>query len=82
MIPAGEASVNSSISALRDISRASSPELSSASLTHSYALDISIPRNLKAELRIFGKDLKKEDLERLRKQLLRVVENLEDAFSD
>jgi hypothetical protein len=47
-----------------------------------YPLDISIPRNLKAELSISGEELRKEDLERLKKQLDRLIENLSDAFED
>jgi len=47
-----------------------------------YPLDISIPRNLKAELAISGDDLRREDLERLKKQLDRLIENLSDAFED
>lgn len=50
-------------------------------LTRRYPMDISIPRNLKAELSIGG-DLRKEDLERLKKQLDRLIENLADAFED
>jgi hypothetical protein len=47
-----------------------------------YPLDISIPRNLKAELAISGDELRKEDLERLKKQLDRLIENLADAFEN
>jgi len=47
-----------------------------------YPLDISIPRNLRAELAITGQELRKEDLERLKKQLDRLIENLSDAFED
>lgn len=47
-----------------------------------YPLDISIPRNLRAELAISGEELRKEDLERLKKQLDRLIENLSDAFED
>lgn len=47
-----------------------------------YPMDISIPRNLKAELAITGQELRKEDLERLKKQLDRLIENLSDAFED
>lgn len=46
-----------------------------------YPLDISIPRSLRAELSIVGNDFRQEDLERLKKQLARLLENLEDAFS-
>lgn len=46
-----------------------------------YHLDISIPRNLTAELAIVG-ELKVEDLQRLKKQIDRLVENLSDAFRD
>jgi hypothetical protein len=51
-------------------------------LVRRYPLDISIPRNLRAELAITGQDLRKEDLERLKKQLDRLIENLADAFED
>jgi hypothetical protein len=47
-----------------------------------YPMDISIPRNLKAELSITGGDLKKEDLDRLKKQLERLIDNLSDAFEN
>ena len=47
-----------------------------------YPMDISIPRSLKAELSISGGDLRKEDLERLKKQLERLIENLSDAFEN
>jgi hypothetical protein len=47
-----------------------------------YPMDISIPRNLKAELSITGGDLRKEDLDRLKKQLERLIDNLSDAFED
>jgi len=50
-------------------------------ITRKYPVDISIPRGLKAELAISG-DFKQEDLERLKKQINRVIENLEDAFLD
>lgn len=46
-----------------------------------YPMDISIPRNLKAELSIGG-DLRKEDLEKLKRQVERLIENLADAFED
>lgn len=47
-----------------------------------YPMDISIPRNLKAELSIAGGDLRRDDLERLKKQLDRLIDNLADAFED
>jgi hypothetical protein len=47
-----------------------------------YPLDISIPRNIRAELAITGQELRKEDLERLKKQLDRLIENMADAFED
>jgi hypothetical protein len=47
-----------------------------------YPFDISIPRNMKAELSISGQELRKEDLERLKKQIDRLIENLSDAFED
>jgi hypothetical protein len=47
-----------------------------------YPMDISIPRNVRAELVITGQELKKDDLERLKKQLDRLIENLSDAFED
>lgn len=47
-----------------------------------FPMDISIPRNVKAELAISGQELRKEDLERLKKQLDRLIENLSDAFED
>lgn len=52
------------------------------SMTRRYPMDISIPRNLRAELSISGGDLRKDDLERLKKQLDRLIENLSDAFED
>jgi hypothetical protein len=51
-------------------------------LVRRYPLDISIPRNLTAELVISGDDLRKDDLDRLKKQLDRLIENLSDAFQD
>ena len=51
------------------------------SISRRYPLDISIPRGLKAELAISG-EFKKEDLDRLKKQINRLIENLEDAFLD
>lgn len=60
--------------------RSASP--ASAVPTRSYPLDISISRNLKAELRFYGEDLKREDLEKLKKLLGRLLENIGDAFSD
>jgi hypothetical protein len=47
-----------------------------------YPMDISIPRNVKAELAISGQELRKEDLERLKKQIDRLIENLSEAFED
>jgi hypothetical protein len=46
-----------------------------------YPLDISIPRRVTGELVITG-DFRKEDIERLKKQLLRRIEDLEDAFQE
>lgn len=46
-----------------------------------YPLDISIPRALKAELSISG-EFRREDLDRLRTQIGRLIENLQDAFQD
>jgi hypothetical protein len=46
-----------------------------------YPMDISIPRNLRAEL-LIGGDLRKEDLEKLKRQVERLIENLSDAFED
>jgi hypothetical protein len=51
-------------------------------LIRRYPLDISIQRNVRAELAITGQELRKEDLERLKKQLDRLIENLSDAFED
>jgi len=52
------------------------------SLVRRYPMDISIPRNLKAELSILGGDLRREDLDRLKKQIDRVLDSLSDAFED
>ena len=49
--------------------------------TRKYPIDISIPRGLKAELAITG-DLKKEDLDKLKRQIDRLMEGLTDAFTD
>lgn len=49
--------------------------------TRKYPIDISIPRGLKAELAITG-DLKKEDLDKLKRQIDRLMEGLADAFTD
>jgi len=46
-----------------------------------YPLDISIPRGLKAELSISG-EFRQEDLVRLKTQIGRLIENLQDAFED
>jgi len=46
-----------------------------------YPLDISIPRALKAELSISG-EFRREDLDRLKTQIGRLIENLQDAFED
>ncbi len=43
-----------------------------------YRWAISFPRGITAELRIFGQDLRREDVQHLKKEL----ELLEDAFSD
>jgi hypothetical protein len=50
-------------------------------ITRRYPFDISIPRSLKAELSISG-EFRKEDLERLRSQVGRLIDNLVEAFSD
>ncbi len=50
-------------------------------ITRRYPFDISIPRSLKAELAISG-EFRKEDLERLRSQVGRLIDNLVEAFSD
>jgi hypothetical protein len=50
-------------------------------MSRKYPLDISIARGLKAELSISG-DFKQADLQRLKTQINRLIENLEDAFSD
>lgn len=39
---------------------------------------LSIPRNVRAELRLYGRDLRREDIERIRKHL----DLLEEAFSE
>jgi hypothetical protein len=49
--------------------------------TRKYPIDISIPRGLKAELAITG-DLKKEDLDKLKRQIDRLMDGLADAFTD
>ena len=46
-----------------------------------YPLDISIPRSLKAELSIIG-EFRKEDFERLKTQIGRLLDNLQVAFGD
>lgn len=46
-----------------------------------YQLDISIPRDVRAEIVIAG-ELQKEDVERLRKQVARILESIEEAFED
>ena len=46
-----------------------------------YPFDISIPRSLKAELTVSG-EFRKEDLERLRNQIGRQIDNLAEAFTD
>jgi hypothetical protein len=50
-------------------------------IKRTYPLDISIPRSLKAELSISG-EFKQEDLERLKTQIGRLIDNLQDAFAD
>lgn len=50
-------------------------------ITRRYPFDISIPRSLKAELAISG-EFKKEDLDRLRNQVGRLIDNLQEAFED
>lgn len=50
-------------------------------VTRRYPLDISIPRSLKAELSISG-EFREEDLERLKNQIGRLIDNLRDAFTD
>src|SRR5665213_3133655 len=50
-------------------------------ITRRYPFDISIPRALKAELAISG-EFRKEDLERLRNQVGRLIDNLVEAFAD
>ncbi len=46
-----------------------------------YPIDISIPRNLKAEISITG-EYKLEDLEKLKRQVERVIESIEEAYKD
>jgi hypothetical protein len=55
-----------------------SSEVSVLPNVHVYSWPLSIPRNVRAELRVFGRDFRKEDVQRLKKQL----ELLEEAFSD
>jgi hypothetical protein len=50
------------------------------SVMRRYPFDISIPRGLKAELTVSG-DFTVEDLERLRNQVGRLIDNLKDAFA-
>ena len=45
---------------------------------HLFTWSLSIPRNIRAELRLIGSDLKVEDVRRLKKQ----IESLEEAFED
>ena len=51
-----------------------------STVSRRYALDISFARNLKAELTIFGEGLRRDDLEPLKKQLERLLENLADGL--
>jgi len=46
--------------------------------THVFTWTLSIPRNVRAELRLSGNELKIEDVRRLKKQ----IESLEEAFQD
>lgn len=52
------------------------------SATRRYPIDISVARNLRAELLITGAGLRKEDLKRLEVQLHRLMVNLSDGFED
>jgi len=45
---------------------------------HLFTWSLSIPRNVRAELRLIGSDLRVEDVRRLKKQ----IESLEEAFQD
>jgi hypothetical protein len=47
-----------------------------------YSFDVNISRKLKAELAVFGRELRKEDLQRLKKQVERLIDNLTDAIGD
>ena len=51
-----------------------------STVSRRYALDISIARKLKAELVITGEGLRRDDLEPLKKQLERLLENLADGL--
>jgi len=45
---------------------------------HTFTWTLSMPRNVRAELRLVGSDLKKEDVTRLKKQ----IESIEDSFDE
>jgi hypothetical protein len=47
-----------------------------------YPMEISIPRNVRAELHIIGGEFRKDDVERLKKQFGRLIEALSEAFQD
>ncbi len=59
----------------------SMPETTAGSTHKAYPVDVSIPRNVRAELRISG-ELKREDLEKLKRQLNRILDGIQDAFED
>lgn len=48
------------------------------SADHVFSYQLSFPRNIRAEVRIFGKDLRKQDIERLMKE----VGDLAGAFDE
>ncbi len=63
-----------------DFSKSISGFFGEKSVMRRYPFDISIPRGLKAELTVSG-DFAADDLERLRNQVGRLIDNLKDAFA-
>jgi hypothetical protein len=54
------------------------PGAKAAPSVHTFTWSLSIPRNVRAELRLYGGDFKIEDVQRLKKQ----IESLEAAFDE
>jgi hypothetical protein len=65
---------------MTDFSRSVSAFFGEKTVMRRYPFDISIPRGLKAELIVSG-DFTADDLERLRNQVGRLIDNLKDAFA-